>query len=431
MSEIYQVSLVLLQIIIGVATGVALIHFTVILLTRTIAGPVRPRVPDHPLRYVFMVPALNEELVIADTVERLLAIPGDVSVLVIDDGSTDDTASIVRAMQRQDDRVKLLQRVAPEARQGKGKALNVGYRQIAQWAREEGIDPDHVIVCVMDADGLLDSHVLAEVDGLFGHEDMGAVQIGVRIVNRESLLGRLQDIEFFVYARIYQQGRNHLGSVGLGGNGQFTRLSALLSLGDEPWTECLTEDLDLGLQLLLKGWRLAFTDRAYVHQQGLVSLTRLVRQRTRWVQGYFQSWRRIPAVTLMKGHLYSVVDLLYCLMWPAVSCLVLPIAIILSWIVVGYNVATMDVSLGTWLGVLAVGYVFAFGTSFMLGLNYRATSADISLPRTIVLIHSIGLFQFVWAVAGWRSLYRVIRGQGSWAKTERVAPVASESSSVA
>lgn len=427
MSEMYQVSLVLLQTIIGIATGVTLIHFAVIATTRAVAGSVTPRAPDHPLRYFFMVPALNEELVIADTVKRLLAIPGDVSVFVIDDGSTDGTASIVRSMQASDHRVQLLQRVAPEARQGKGKALNFGYRHIARTCRQEGIDPSGVIVCVMDADGLLDRHVLSEVDGLFGHDTMGAVQIGVRIVNRETILGRLQDIEFFVYARIYQQGRNHLGSVGLGGNGQFTRLSALLSLGDEPWTECLTEDLDLGLQLLLTGWQLAFTDRAYVHQQGLVSLPRLVRQRARWVQGYFQSWRRIPAVTLMKGRLHSVVDLLYSLMWPAVSCLVLPIAIVLSWFVVGYNVATMDVPFSTWAAVLTIGYVFAFGTSILLGLRYRATSGDISVLRTIVLIHSIGLFQFVWAIAGWRSLFRIVRGQGSWAKTERVAPVASDS----
>jgi len=107
-----------------------------------------------------------------------------------------------------------------------------------------------------------------EVTKLFGHEDIGAAQTGVRIINRHSIMVRLQDIEFFSYARIFQQGRNHLGSVGLGGNGQFTRLSALMSLGATPWTECLTEDLDLGLQLVIKGWRLAFTDKAFVHQQG-------------------------------------------------------------------------------------------------------------------------------------------------------------------
>jgi hypothetical protein len=145
------------------------------------------------------------------------------------------------------------------------------------------------------------------------------------------------------------------------------------------------------------------------------------------VQGYFQSWRRIPAVMLMKGHLYSVVDLLYSLMWPAVTCLVLPIAILLSWIVVGYNVATVDVSFGVWAAVLAIGYVFAFGTSYLLGLNYRATSRDISLLRTILLIHSIGLFQFVWAIAGWWSLFRILRRHRSWAKTERVMTSASES----
>ncbi len=421
MIGLYQVGLLVLQLVIGVATGITLIHFATILMLRAANRERAPRVPDRPLHYIFMVPCLNEELVIEASVKRLLSIPGEATVLVIDDGSTDRTAEIVRSLAEENPRVQLLQRVAPNARQGKGEALNYAYREIARQTRAAGIDPDTVICCVMDADGLLDAHALADVTGYFGHDEIGAVQIGVRITNRQTVLGRLQDIEFFTHARLVQQGRNHLGSTGLGGNGQFTRLSALISLGSAPWTDCLTEDLDLGLQLLLKGWKLAYTDQAFVHQQGLVDISRLVRQRSRWVQGYFQCWRRIPAVVLIEGKWYTAVDLLFSLVWPAVSCLLLPIAVLLSWGVVAWNVVTADVSLDVWIPVLALGYVLAFGTSIVLTLNYRTRSGDMGWWQTILLIHCTGLFQFVWAAAGWRAFFRMVTRQGSWAKTERIA----------
>ena len=41
-------------------------------------------------------------------------------------------------------------------------------------------------------------------------------------------------MEFVIYTEVFQRGRRHLGSVGLGGNGQFMRLSAMLSLGAGP-----------------------------------------------------------------------------------------------------------------------------------------------------------------------------------------------------
>src|SRR5215470_12344092 len=73
--------------------------------------------------YVFMLACLNEEKVIAASLERITALPGDsYLVLVIDDASDDATAEIVRGLGSP--RVRLLQRTLPDARRGKGAALN-------------------------------------------------------------------------------------------------------------------------------------------------------------------------------------------------------------------------------------------------------------------------------------------------------------------
>ena len=73
--------------------------------------------------YVFMMPCLNEEKVIARSLQRLLSMPaGNFAVMVIDDGSDDGTAAAVTGVA--DERVWLLSRKLPNARQGKGEALN-------------------------------------------------------------------------------------------------------------------------------------------------------------------------------------------------------------------------------------------------------------------------------------------------------------------
>ncbi len=105
------------------------------------------------------------------------------------------------------------------------------------------------------------------------------------------LLAWFQDIEFSIYGRLFQAGRNAVGTAGMGGNGQFNRLSALDRIADDrgPWRDRLTEDQDLGLRLIAAGWVGRQELRATVDQQGLSRLRALFRQRTRWSQGNLQA----------------------------------------------------------------------------------------------------------------------------------------------
>ena len=108
-----------------------------------------PPLPGRRPFFVFVVPCLNEELVIGRCLDKLLAMPStDFAILVIDDGSDDGTSAVVGSYDPE--RVWLLRRSPPYAREGKGAALNAAHRHlwnsgllggIALWERTGGDAP--------------------------------------------------------------------------------------------------------------------------------------------------------------------------------------------------------------------------------------------------------------------------------------------------
>lgn len=373
------------------------------------------------LFFVFLIPCLNEATVIWASIARLLAIPDqEFAVVVVDDASNDGTGAIVAEMS--DPRVHVVRRSLPDARKGKGAALNAAVRALRDGPLLHGRDPHHVIVVVVDADGRLEAHALDHVTPFFDDPDVGAVQIGVRINNRfSSVLARMQDMEFVIYTDIFQRGRRHLGSVGLGGNGQFMRLAALISLGERPWSDSLTEDLDLGVRLIAHGWRNEFCDSAAVHQQGVVTLGRLVRQRTRWFQGHLQSWNLIPLV-LREVPRRARLDVLYHLSSPLLLLIssLLTGAFALTAIVAVAGAFTGQQVLGPWF---LLTYALAAGPAIVAGAVYwlRGPRAGLTRLGSVGLAHVYVLYSLIWYAAGWWAIWRVARGQHGWAKTARTS----------
>lgn len=407
----------------GALVGLTIAYLVVTIVLSRFRRPLRSDAQE-PLQYVLLVPALNEERVIARTLDSLTKLPPDrTTVIVIDDGSTDATAQIVRSFRDEYPKVVLLPRRLPDAQLGKGAALNDAFARIQRAVANLGWDTGRVVVGVVDADGTLPENTYDVIDRYFRDSRTGAVQMQVRIRNRDKLIGRCQDYEFFLFSSITQTARENLGSVGLGGNGQFARLSALMSVaGDGPWTDCLTEDLDLGLRLAMAGWQNRFTSEVAVEQQGVDSLRRLVRQRTRWMQGHFQCHRHIPALVRSKLPTVTVLDLCYYLLAP---CLVLlgpfVLALPLAVLVVGV-IGNAAIYFGgpAGLAYLLGLYVASFGPLYALCWLYRRRSGDIGLLGTLGLVHLLALYNWVWYVALWRGVARLILRRGGWAKTERV-----------
>ncbi|MEZ0164763.1 glycosyltransferase family 2 protein [Kineococcus sp. LSe6-4] len=389
-----------------------------------LSGRDRPPAGEPPdLLFVVLIPCLDEGVVIDRTLHRLRALDvPNVRVLVVDDGSADTTADLVAAHAADDPRIGLLTRRLPLARQGKGRALNDAFTRLVGSPLVAGHREEDVVVVVLDADGRPEANMFTEAGRHFADPRCGAVQVGVRMYNvAESLLARMQDFEFVVFTEVYQRGRMRTGSVGLGGNGQFARLKALRDLGGDPWTECLTEDLDLGIRLQVLGWQNRFARTTYVAQQAVVSPRRLLRQRTRWFQGHLQCLRRIPLIIRSPLTLVSSLDLVHHLLAPLVILLTSSLPVLLSiWAVLyaldsSHPLTHLDlVPWFVWVGA----YAITFGLAPLLGYVYWRTTR---LPawRVLLLAHVYVLYAWLWYVAGWWAVVRTARGRSGWAKTAR------------
>ena len=379
-----------------------------------------PHAEASDLFFVYLIPCLNEDRVIGATLDRLEAVAGhDALILVVDDGSDDQTASVVQS--RMSERIMLLRRQLPDARQGKGAALNAALDRVASCEALRGRSRHDVIVCLMDADGRLDPKAAGAVGHYFQDPRVGAVQVAVRIGNRdEGLLPRLQDIEFVCYSELFQRCRSHHGFAGLGGNGQFARLSALDSLGHRPWSpSTLTEDLDLGVRLVLCGWRTLYTNSAEVHQQGLTSVKGLVRQRSRWFQGLLQCWHLIPRVARESAG-RARLDMLHMLLTPVL--IFAAFLMTLSFLVAPIE-RVFNPNLGggpPGLNLLVAWYVLTFFPAVLFAIAYRCI-ARIGRLRSLVLGHAFILYGLLWVASGFLAVGRTLTRRETWLKTDRLS----------
>jgi cellulose synthase/poly-beta-1,6-N-acetylglucosamine synthase-like glycosyltransferase len=217
--------------------------------------------------------------------------------------------------------------------------------------------------------------------------------------------------------------RNSLGTVGLGGNGQFVRLSALNLLGDSPWSSCLVEDLELGLRLHLAGVRIRYTSRASVTQQGLVDTRRLLRQRTRWAQGNLQCIRYVPKLYKMPAiSNAALVEMLYYLLAPWFNA----IGTVVMAAVAGYSLwhiasdgptSELLATVGVWLAAMVAPFL-------TWGVLHRLQLRDEKLSRCLLAGLCYPGFLLLGLLGTYRAIGRHAAGRNAWAKTERLAEAA-------
>jgi 1,2-diacylglycerol 3-beta-glucosyltransferase len=380
--------------------------------------------PDEFL-WVFLVPALNEETTIRDSVQRLLEV--EVSrrrIVVIDDNSDDGTPRILGEIAHPD--LHVIRREPPNARQGKAAALNDGYRMLNRLL--DGAERDKVIVVVVDADGRLDPFAPSYAAAHLSDPAVSGVQSLVRIYNRQGLLTWMQDIEFSVYGCLYQAGRNAWGTAGLGGNGQFNRLLALDQVADEhgPWRDRLTEDQDLGLRLIAAGWEGRQDLRAVVEQQGLPGLGGLFRQRTRWSQGNLQALVLMNVVRHAPVSLVARVELMAYLLMPLWQGIVG--ATLLAALGLAATGTTTFWEGGSWWQLVFI-YLLGFGGTMLGCVASGARHGAAGAAAGFVIAHVYAFYTWLlWPVLG-RAAVRQVIHRSDWMKTQREPLTAGPSAS--
>lgn len=376
------------------------------------------------LYFVLVLPCLNEERVIRNTLQELMQLSyKNLLIVVVDDASDDRTAELVREVCNSN--IRLLQRQLPNARKGKGEALNEVYRKIYRAALKLKLPLEQVIVGVLDADGRPSLNLLQEALEAFSDPSVGAAQSGIQINNCRRLLPFMQNLEFSVTVSAMQNSREYLGSVCLGGNGQFARLSALSDLGNVPWNSCLVEDFDLGLRLHLQGWKVHYLSEAFMQQQGVETFRAFIRQRSRWIQGNMQCTRYAKQIRKANLDVRTKVDLLYILFQPWLTLFGLPVQLagwiaILFWVhfargaieYTSMNSLAVVIDLLVWIVV-----VFSPGAIWVS--RYFHFSKEKNPRRYWSAILYYPFYNLLMIPSGWLALWRHLTKKRTWTKTER------------
>lgn len=235
------------------------------------AGPAR--IPDGMVVTV-AIPAYNESRVIAGTLRALAAChPPPQHVVVVDDGSVDDTSAVAEACRS----VLPGLRVITQPNRGKAAALN---------AAIAATDAD--IVVVIDADTQVTPSLIAEITAPFADPSVGAVAGNVKVGNRRNVLAALQALEYVISLNVDRRAQDLLGVITVvpGAAGAFRR-TALDAVGGYP-ADTLVEDADLTQTLLRERWRIRYAPAAVVHTEAPQTLRDVVRQRRRWSFGTVQ-----------------------------------------------------------------------------------------------------------------------------------------------
>jgi biofilm PGA synthesis N-glycosyltransferase PgaC len=224
--------------------------------------------------------AHNEEKVIGSTVSHLFQLDYPCyEVIVVDDGSTDNTAAILREMAAAEPRLRLVRLLN---NMGKAVALNAGVRA----AR-------HEIIVTIDADSYLDKEALRWLVRHFTRNPRtGAVTGNPRVLNRTSLLARIQTAEYSSIIGMIKRTQSIWGRLmTVSGVLAAYRLAALVDVNF--WsTDSVTEDIDITWKLQRRSWEVHYEPRALVWVLVPETLRGLWKQRLRWSRGGIEVLRK-------------------------------------------------------------------------------------------------------------------------------------------
>lgn len=230
-----------------------------------------------------VIAAFNEANVIARTIDAVLASDyPNLEIVVVDDGSLDDTSGEVTREFAAHANVRLLR----QENGGKASALNHG---ISAAGGE--------IIVALDADTLFLPDTISKLVRRFENPEIGAVAGNVKVGNRINPLTYWQAIEYVTSQNLDRRAYAALNSVSVvpGAVGAWRR-TAIVQAGGYT-TDTMAEDMDLTWRIRRNGWQIETDSDAIGFTEAPDTFRMLFRQRFRWAFGTLQSlWKHRSAV---------------------------------------------------------------------------------------------------------------------------------------
>jgi cellulose synthase/poly-beta-1,6-N-acetylglucosamine synthase-like glycosyltransferase len=367
------------------------------------------------LSFSLLVPARHEQAVLGETLERLLRLDHPRFELLPIVGHDDpETAAVAHAVAApHPDRIRVV--VDDSWPKNKPKALNAAL----PFCRGE-------IVGVFDAEDEVDERLLRSVDRDFRATDADVVQGGVQLVNfRSSWFALRNCLEYFFWfrSRLHLQARHRF--IPLGGNTVFVRTELLRAVdGWDP--ACLAEDCELGVRLSAMGATISVAYDPYLvtREETPDTVWALVKQRTRWNQGFLQvlrkgEWRQLPGRGQRLLARYTLAQPFL----QAFAGLAIPFAI-------GCSIAAhvpVGIALFSFLPAIPMLAMAAFE---VVGLREfcRVYHVRPKLRDYARLLLGTPFYQVMLAISTCRAVLRELRGARDWEKTAHSGAHRAESS---
>lgn len=343
-----------------------------------------------------IVPAYNEEDVIGATLKSLIKVDyPDLRIIVVDDGSTDQTGEIVKAL-HQDNILYLRQENG-----GKAQALTYGITQVKT-----------EYTLMVDADCLFPAHTfkLAMRYMVFHGDD--ATGGALSVANLHSPVSRMQVLEYAAdtlrlrcfLSRFQWWKADRTQEVIPGALGLF-RTVVLKRAGPLCGT-VLAEDVELTARLVERNCRLSFCPYLVCETVVPETLMALNKQRKRWVQGYLQ-----VVLAQLRRWRYLSSRSRYHLLYMLHRVLTWPFTFVVSWIYAGRAILTHD-----WYFLVLIFLAQCFPFT-LLGL-IRFCNYDLKSHVVYSFVYSYFLFFN-------RTYYHIqllFRPHPRWEKYNRFAP---------
>jgi biofilm PGA synthesis N-glycosyltransferase PgaC len=234
-----------------------------------------------------LIAAYNEASCIEATLNsiRNQDYPGELQIILVDDGSTDETISKANALG-----IPKLQ-IVQAHHGGKAAALNYGLT----FAGNE-------LIVTIDADTFLLSSAIREIVNKFYTGPAGTVAVAGSVYvknSRKNWVTKIQEWDYFHAIAIIKRTQSLFqGTLVAQGAFSLYKKTALLEVGG--WPETVGEDIVMTWALLNRGYRVDFAEDAISFTNAPDSYRQFFFQRSRWARGLLEAFRHHPKILLNK-----------------------------------------------------------------------------------------------------------------------------------